>query len=193
MAKKVPCASCGELRWPSTHAGAPAVPTCRSCRSAAAEHGSGSMYRRGCRCEVCRSKQHARAVDYQRRVRVPAARECAVCSSTFAPRANQITCSPECRKIHLGRLGDHRSRATYFGVEYEPIDRCEVFARDSWTCGICSLPVDPSAKFPAPGAATLDHIVAMSRGGGHTLSNVQLAHFYCNTSKGAKAQEAVAC
>jgi hypothetical protein len=116
-----------------------------------------------------------------------------VCNDDFNPRSNQITCSPECRKTHLGRLGDHRSRATYFGVAYERIDRSEVFERDGWMCGICSLPVDPDAKFPDAGSPTLDHIVPMSRGGGHLLANVQLAHFHCNTAKGARVLEVIAC
>lgn len=72
----------------------------------------------------------------------------------------------------------------FYGVEYEPVDRAVVFERDGWTCGICALPVDPADKFPEPSSATLDHIVPVSRGGAHTLANVQTAHFYCNTAKG---------
>jgi 5-methylcytosine-specific restriction endonuclease McrA len=90
-------------------------------------------------------------------------------------------------------LGDHHSRATYFGVAYERIDRTQVFERDDWTCGICSLAVDPAARFPDAGSATLDHVVPMSRGGGHVWANVQLAHFYCNSIKGARDLEVLAC
>jgi len=113
-----------------------------------------------------------------------------VCAADFAPRSNQVTCSPACRKIHLGRLGDHASRAAYYGVEYETIDRLAVFERDGWMCGICELPVDRDAKWPDPGAPTLDHVVPMSRGGGHVLANVQLGHFYCNTVKGNRLEQA---
>jgi 5-methylcytosine-specific restriction endonuclease McrA len=57
-------------------------------------------------------------------------------------------------------------------------------------CGICELPVGRDAKWPDPGAPTLDHVVPMSQGGGHTLANVQLAHFYCNTVKGNRLEAA---
>ena len=193
MAKKVPCGGCGELRWPSTHAGAPVVPTCRKCRASDVQHGKSSTYKtRGCRCDLCREAWNAECRKYQSAHRPRLVRECIVCAAEFGPRSNQITCSPPCRKVHLGRLGDHHSRAEFFGVEYEQIDRLEVFERDGWVCGICELPVDRTETFPAPGSATLDHVTPMSRGGGHVLSNVQLAHFYCNTVKGNR-EEAAAC
>ena len=91
----------------------------------------------------------------------------------------------------LGRYGDHRSRATHWGVEYEQVDRAAIFDRDGWVCGICSLPVDRAVAFPDPGAPTLDHVIPMSQGGGHVASNVQLAHFYCNTAKGNRQE--IAC
>ena len=71
------------------------------------------------------------------------------------------------------------------GASTEPIDPTEVFNRDGWLCGICGDPVDAGLSYPDPGSKSLDHIVPLSRGGGHTLDNVQLAHLFCNLSKGA--------
>ena len=138
----------------------------------------------------------------------PAARmaACAVCGAAV-PCSNgrpRKYCSNACRKktpqfreqLRRGRakrapgLENHRRRARHYGVEYEPIRKEAVFERDGWTCGICELPVDPTAVFPEPGAPTLDHIVPMSRGGGHVLTNVQLAHNYCNTAKGNRLEVA---
>lgn len=195
MAKKVPCAGCGELKWPSTHAGAPAVPTCRACRASVITHGRVGTYKsRGCRCDLCREAWNAQCRRNQTAARARAGksvRSCVVCTSNFNPRSNQVTCSPECRKAHLGRLGTHYSRAKFYGVAYERIDSAAIFERDGWVCGICELPVDQAAPFPDPGSATLDHVVPMSRGGAHVAANVQLAHFYCNTVKGAR--EVTAC
>lgn len=61
---------------------------------------------------------------------------------------------------------------------------CRYNKRDRWRCGICGKKVNRGFRVPHPLAATLDHIVPMSLGGGHVRSNVHLAHFRCNTLKG---------
>lgn len=84
------------------------------------------------------------------------------------------------------RLRVHVRRARQFGVDSERFDSSEIFDRDGWVCGICELPVDPAARWPEPGAVTLDHIVPLARGGAHTRANTQCAHAYCNSVKGAR-------
>lgn len=69
---------------------------------------------------------------------------------------------------------------------YEKFTSLEIFERDNWICKICGEPVDKELKFPHPNSATLDHIFPLSRGGGHTRENTQLAHAVCNFKKGAK-------
>lgn len=122
---------------------------------------------------------------------------CVSCGATFVVRNDpQITtCSEKCqRRVHRkrhrakhGRSDIHRHRARRYGVEYEPISNRSVFERDDWRCGICGEDVDRSVKAPHPLSPSLDHVVPMSLGGGHTLDNVQCAHFRCNTLKGARA------
>lgn len=191
----LPCADCGELMWRGTTSLPEGQARCRPCRARSFTHGTMRGYKKfGCRCDLCRTVNNAAAREHQRRLRERQGRivrKCAECGENFNPRSNQIICSPACRKIYYGRFGDHYSRAQFFGVEYEVIDRSAVFERDGWCCGICGLDVDPAEPFPEPGAATIDHVVPMSRGGGHTWTNVQLAHFYCNTVKGAR--EVAAC
>ena len=54
-------------------------------------------------------------------------------------------------------------------------------------CGICGRPVDKSLKYPHPLAATVDHIIPVSRGGHPSdLDNLQLAHWTCNRQKADK-------
>ena len=53
-------------------------------------------------------------------------------------------------------------------------------------CGICGLPVDKSLKYPDPMCATVDHIIPVDKGGTNELSNLQLAHHYCNRQKSDK-------
>lgn len=66
-------------------------------------------------------------------------------------------------------------------VEIEAIDLVAVAARDGWRCGLCGERVLPKAR--GPEGKSLDHIVPISRGGQHTMVNVQLAHFRCNAAK----------
>jgi 5-methylcytosine-specific restriction endonuclease McrA len=57
--------------------------------------------------------------------------------------------------------------------------------RDEDTCRICGEPVDFTRQPPHPSAATIDHVIPLSRGGEHSYGNTQLAHLRCNTTKGA--------
>ncbi|MGW6946179.1 HNH endonuclease [Streptomyces xanthophaeus] len=64
---------------------------------------------------------------------------------------------------------------------FAPLD---VHTRDEWTCQLCRLPIDPEVAWPDPMSASVDHIVPLSRGGQHSMINVQSAHLGCNSSKG---------
>ena len=63
------------------------------------------------------------------------------------------------------------------------IDRYVVFERDGWVCNICRTEIDRTLRCPDPLAATLDHVVPLSKGGQHVWSNVAPAHLYCNQQK----------
>jgi len=68
------------------------------------------------------------------------------------------------------------------GVPYAPH---EIFERDGWTCQLCGGPVDPGASRHSALGATIDHVLAISRGGVDAPENVQTAHRSCNSRKGA--------
>jgi 5-methylcytosine-specific restriction endonuclease McrA len=111
---------------------------------------------------------------------------------------NQVHCGKKC-SARAGRRRDrangtrqptHRARARKWGRLYETIRPRDVFERDGWTCQICHRAVPKDKKVPHRLAPTLDHIIPMSReGGDHVLTNVRLAHFECNTKRGAATGE----
>lgn len=125
---------------------------------------------------------------------------CPGCDTPFvSDRAQIVHCSEVCarrvqrRRSRSGRsLTSNRKRARYYGCEYEPIRRLSVYERDAYICGICLLPTTPHAAVPDWNAPTVDHVVPMSRGGGHVMGNVQCAHFICNTRKGVKVIDSAA-
>lgn len=90
-------------------------------------------------------------------------------------------CSDGCMRRAGKRLRRDRERTN----GSRPIHRGRIYQRDGWLCGICGGPVERGLLVPSPGAPTLDHIVPLAHGGRHIESNVQLAHFICNTRKGA--------
>lgn len=70
----------------------------------------------------------------------------------------------------------HARKLSQF-VEY--VSRNAVFERDGGICGICHEAADPANWH-------LDHVMPLARGGEHSYANVQVAHPFCNISKGAK-------
>lgn len=134
---------------------------------------------------------------------------CKVCGKTYTLRdyvkendlkyaQNPGYCSAECRKLakktkekerrKLRAPDNHRARARKFGCEYETgITLKKLVARDGLTCALCGELCDWNdrgySKYCGPLYPSIDHIIPMSKGGGHTWKNVQVAHIICNSKK----------
>lgn len=109
-------------------------------------------------------------------------------------------CSPQCTKkaagrrrrdkirynerARLARNKQSRERKAVYRESAESVDRFAVFERDRWMCQLCHQPVDRTLAHPHEYSASLDHIVAISKGGRHTMDNVRLAHMICNSIRG---------
>ena len=76
------------------------------------------------------------------------------------------------------------ARAFVEEVSYE-----KLYARDSGICQICGLPVHPVKGIDNSWDGTIDHIVPISVGGKHSMSNCQLAHRICNSLKCQSSSE----
>lgn len=73
------------------------------------------------------------------------------------------------------------------------INHLAVFEFHNWICVICGSSIDKNIRFPDENAATLEHIVPLSRGGKHEWSNVAPAHAKCNYDKDDKMMEEYKC
>jgi 5-methylcytosine-specific restriction endonuclease McrA len=102
--------------------------------------------------------------------------ECGICGTVKCARgARARYCSPRCRD---------RARHQRRGKRHS-IRRTDIFERDGYVCWICEQPCNPTLTVPHPRAATIDHLVPQSLGGGHEHNNLATAHMSCNSSRGA--------
>lgn len=138
---------------------------------------------------------------------------CEICGKPYTVRAfvescgikyarDSGVCSPECheakkrkmrRLAHKGRRDSHRYRARKYGCEYDSsVNLKKLIKRDGLRCAICGEMCDPTdhgwTKDFGPLYPTIDHIIPMAKGGGHTWDNVQVAHAICNSYKSDKEE-----
>lgn len=144
------------------------------------------------KCQGC--LQRARAEREAHRVVVTTTGACAECLQEFARQAIQKTarttsrtlkfCSQKCAEDSHRRNHNHKVRMR--GILQSKPDRLtfkDVWDKTGGKCHICGLQCrrfDPNVSLKA----SIEHIMPTSRGGGHTLSNLAIAHMVCNSFKG---------
>lgn len=101
----------------------------------------------------------------------------------------------DCRAVRAratSQTNNRRRRAAKRNVTSEPYTLAEIAARDGHRCQLCRRKVDMSLTGSAPKAPSIDHVVPLVDGGDDTRANVQLAHFGCNSRKGARGSQQLA-
>lgn len=116
-------------------------------------------------------------------------RSCPRCGCSFeALSENQVCCSKRCRKA----LEKYRRRVSSDNKNgADRIGMAQLARRDNWTCHLCGGQVNHGKFSGHQLDATIDHLVPVSKGGRHVWSNVKLAHFICNSRRGA--QDLIEC
>lgn len=136
-------------------------------------------------------------------------RACAQCALPFT-RASGVTigkyCSTECRQSLYNRnkriRENAKRRASVDAMKawratrrvqrlnrkrllkpFDPVDSLSIFNRDRFRCQLCGGPCDPNVKAPHLMSLTIDHEIPLAKGGEHVPSNLQTAHFICNSYK----------
>lgn len=195
-----PCPGCGRLLWSGSTSAPDADRLCRPCRRSNPDH----------RAALAVKRAAAEQAKYQQR-KQRLARSCAQCGAVFQPsdpsvRCCSLTCGQLRRnaegrgisalksdadrlaaRLEMWQRKNRRRRALKRGARSEPYTLAEVAERDETRCGICGDPVDMELRWPDRGSPTIDHVHPIALGGDDVLDNVQLAHFGCNSRKGARA------
>lgn len=169
-AAKIPCAVCARTGWAASLLERLCGDACRKRRA-------------------CDKARESNAAKHDLRER-----KCVGCGAGFVAaygsKRRQFcsgTCATKAAKRVYGH--NHRERARYHGVPYEPVNVVRVLERDGWRCQICGC--DTPRKLRGtnhPKAPEIDHRVPMARGGAHSYANVQAACRRCNGAKGASAE-----
>lgn len=92
----------------------------------------------------------------------------------------------DARNLDKRRMMAHRRRAWKLSSATQEFTTHDVRVRHGDNCYLCEKPINFRIKYPNPQSPSLDHVVAISRGGPHTLENVAMTHLVCNLRKGAR-------
>lgn len=89
------------------------------------------------------------------------------------------------RRMHreIYRNASLRRRALIKGVPVSGVTREDIIRRDGTTCYLCGDKLDPNTPPRHPKAITIDHVLALARGGHHTANNLRVACKSCNSRK----------
>lgn len=142
-------------------------------------------------CEICGKPYTVR--EYVKSCGLKQARDSGVCSDECRKEKSKRAV----KKSHKGRRDSHRHRAVKFGCSFDSsVTLKKLIKRDGLRCAICGEMCDPNdrewSEYFGPLYPTIDHIIPMAKGGGHTWDNVQVAHAICNSYKGDSVKEVTA-
>jgi len=173
MPRRVACSgTCGRLLWLGK--GSRPQPICRECRADLPTATTRAVVRCAwCDHEVIRRRNPGHAT--------VCSLECRVAWTQYQ---KGYASSPWFEGIDATWSWKQRRAARIAATSDGQVVRDEVFQRDAWTCHICGMKVKRKASVPDPFAPTIDHVIPLARGGGHTIDNVRTAHYGCNTRKG---------
>lgn len=140
---------------------------------------------------ACRAKRLSLQLRGKKYQRLPA-QEC-ICQRCEQPflshQKGRLKCSRCVKAMSPSRChGKHERRAKRAGVPYVyGIKPHAVFERDAWRCQLCGCKTPKRLRGRmVDRAPELDHIIPLSKGGGHVWVNLQCVCRKCNMKKNDK-------
>lgn len=115
-------------------------------------------------------------------------KNCIDCNTIFeSPGKRCKQCSDLYKKVNekISKDKAKAKRRARMDIKAERINSYAIFKKDNWTCRMCSTKVQ-KVNIYADDAAELDHIIPISRGGTHSIDNVQTLCRKCNQFKSDK-------
>lgn len=140
-----------------------------------------------CRDAAWRAANPTYWAEYHARTRRPRVVTCAACDRlvfVLGKSGPKRYCSPSCREYR--RRERRRLRGGWLGTA----SRRAVWERDRWRCGLCRDSIDPTLAYPHDYSKSIDHIMPLSLGGSHDMTNLQAAHLICNVRKNNRVDHA---
>ncbi|CQR75081.1 HNH endonuclease [Sporomusa ovata DSM 2662] len=116
-------------------------------------------------------------------------KQCPECGNIFKTNyyaKRKKFCSDECCNRYFQREYKMDRKEQLQKAYIEPVSFKKIYKRDKAICQICGEYVEYDKTPTNPMGATIDHIIPLSKGGLHCMSNCQLAHRRCNSLKGSK-------
>lgn len=113
-------------------------------------------------------------------------KQCVDCGAECGGRKRCLPCGEmELKRLkkESGPASRWRRKAAERRVLHEPIPSKSIFIRDNWTCHWCGIACRDTKDPTLMDAATLDHVVPISKGGNHTRDNLVCACRACNSFK----------
>lgn len=92
------------------------------------------------------------------------------------------TCGPLSVRASL-KAGKVRRKRTMRDAVVERVVPADVYRRDDYKCRLCGGAIRMDADPNDDLAPNLDHVIPLSKGGAHSMSNLQATHRICNLIK----------
>ena len=143
-------------------------------------------------CKVCGKEYTLR--EYMKSTGSRYYRDSGYCSAECRDAYNKERRKVSSKVSRKGRSDSHRHRARKYSCAYDSsVTLAKLIKRVGLRCALCGKMCDPNdhswSRYSGPMYPSIDHIVPMSKGGGHVWGNVQVAHIICNSEKGARNDE----
>jgi 5-methylcytosine-specific restriction endonuclease McrA len=89
----------------------------------------------------------------------------------------------KCKRAWVRHLAEKEAKQNgYRGKDFD------IFIRDGWKCWICGILCSKTRSNRDNKAATMDHIIPISKGGKHVSSNIKTACRWCNALRGNRKE-----